>query len=252
MWSFSVYSIQLLSWLLLFGDSIKSSWLLLSRVSALYRYYENYGLVYVININTHNLFYVYRIFISDIYREIVSCSPTPGQQVSVILWNITITFWCLCEIVQFSLNTFIIVYSFVQGQHCVFLIAIIMVYFAISILCEITVWCMSSILIYMPYFSVYTICISEHCRAIVSYSSTPSQQVSVILWNITIPVWLKLQVHCVTFFFKCMKCLHHKLEKHIAPSLFHRTGRAFLNHRLFQGTSWLSVHFHCAIVLSIK
>ena len=46
--SFSFYSIQLLSWLLLFGASIASSLLSSSCVSAIYRYYENYGYVYVI------------------------------------------------------------------------------------------------------------------------------------------------------------------------------------------------------------
>ena len=49
-------------------------------------------------------------------------------------------------------------------------------------------------------FSVYTICISEQYRAIVSYSPTPGQQASAILWIITIIFWLQSQVHCVTFF----------------------------------------------------
>ena len=65
-------------------------------------------------------------------------------------------------------------------------------------------WFMSSILIHMTYFSVYTICISEHFREIVSYILTPSQQVSAILWNITITVWLQSQVHCVTYYFVLM------------------------------------------------
>ena len=65
----------------------------------------------------------------------------------------------------------------------------------------ITVWFMSSILINMTYFSVNIICISEHYWEIVSYSPTPSQQLSVILWSITIIVWLKSQVHCVTYYF---------------------------------------------------
>ena len=64
----------------------------------------------------------------------------------------------------------------------------------------ITVWCMSSILIHITYFSVHTICISEHYRAIVSYIPTPVQRVSAILWSITITVWLQSQVHCATFF----------------------------------------------------
>ena len=45
---FSFYSIQLLSWLPLFGARIALSWFPLSRVSALYWYYKIYGLVYVI------------------------------------------------------------------------------------------------------------------------------------------------------------------------------------------------------------
>ena len=54
--SFSFYSIKLLSWLILFGASISSSWLPSSRGSVLYWYHENYGVVYVININTHEIF----------------------------------------------------------------------------------------------------------------------------------------------------------------------------------------------------
>ena len=76
---------------------------------------------------------------------------------------------------------------------------------------NITVWCMSSILIDMTYFYVYTICNSEHYRVIFSYIPTPGQQVSAILWNITITVGFKSQVHRVTyFFFKCLTILHRK------------------------------------------
>ena len=70
-------------------------------------------------------FPVCTIWISELYRAIVSYSTTPGQQVSTILWNITINVWCLCEIVQFLLNTVIIMTSFVRGQNCVFVIAIV-------------------------------------------------------------------------------------------------------------------------------
>ena len=66
---------------------------------------------------------------------------------------------------------------------------------------KITIWCMSSILIRMTYFSVCTIFISEHYSAIVSYSPTPSQQASAIFWNITITVWLQSQVHRVNYYF---------------------------------------------------
>ena len=69
---------------------------------------------------------------------------------------------------------------------------------------KITVWCMSSILIHITYFFVYTICISEHYRAIVSYSPTPSQKVSEIFWNMTLTVWLKSQLHCVNYYFVLM------------------------------------------------
>ena len=69
---------------------------------------------------------------------------------------------------------------------------------------KIMVWCISSILIHMTYSSVYKIWISEHYRAIDSYSPTPSQQVSEILWSITITVWLQSQVHPVTYYFVLM------------------------------------------------
>ena len=59
---------------------------------------------------------------------------------------------------------------------------------------KITVWCMSSILIHMPNFSVYTISISEHYRSIVSYSPTPVWLVNEILWNITIAVWCLCEI----------------------------------------------------------
>ena len=67
-----------------------------------------------------------------------------------------------------------------------------------------TVWCMSSILIQMTYFFIYAIRISEHYRVIVIYIPTPSQQVSAILCNINITVWLKSQVHCATYDFVLM------------------------------------------------
>ena len=43
--------------LFFFGDSIAYFWSPSSFVSVIYRYYDNYGLVYVININTHDLFF---------------------------------------------------------------------------------------------------------------------------------------------------------------------------------------------------
>ena len=65
---------------------------------------------------------------------------------------------------------------------------------------KITVWCMSLIWIHMTYFSVCTICISEHYRDVFTYIPTPGQKVSAILWNITITVLLKSQVRRVIFY----------------------------------------------------
>ena len=106
--------------------SIASLWLPSSHVIVIYRYYKNYGLVSVININNMTYFFVYKIFISEHNMAIVSYSPTPGQQESAILWNITITVWCLCEIFQFLLNTVIILNSYVRGQNHVLVIATVM------------------------------------------------------------------------------------------------------------------------------
>ena len=64
---------------------------------------------------------------------------------------------------------------------------------------------MSSILIHMTSISVYTIWMSEHYRAIVGYSPTPGQQVSAILWNITVTVWLQSQVYWFTYYFVLMR-----------------------------------------------
>ena len=110
----------------------------------------------------------------------------------------------LCEIVQFLLNTVIIVNYFVRGQHRVFVIAIVTCECKNIDTTKITVRYMSSILIHRTYFSVYTIWISEHYRAIVCYSTTPSQQVSTIWWNITITVWLQSQVNRVAYYFVLM------------------------------------------------
>ena len=132
--SLNFYSIKLLPWIILFGASIASTWSPLSHVSALYRYYEYYGLVYLINMNRHDLFSVYKILISENYRDILSYSPTPGQQVSMVLWNITITVWCLCEIVKFLLITVVITTYFFWGHNHVYLIDIITGECAIPIL----------------------------------------------------------------------------------------------------------------------
>ena len=47
--------------------------------------------MYVVDINTHDLFSFYTIWFLEHYREIVGYMPTPGQKVGAIFWNITIT-----------------------------------------------------------------------------------------------------------------------------------------------------------------
>ena len=79
-------------------------------------------------------FSVFTIFVSDIYRAIVSYIPTSSQQLSAILWNITITVWCFCETVKFLLSTVIVVTPFVRGHHFIFNVAIVTCKCDISIL----------------------------------------------------------------------------------------------------------------------
>ena len=68
---------------------------------------------------------------------------------------------------------------------------------------NITVWCMSSILIRMACFSFYTIFISERYRPIVG-SIAPVQQVGAILWNMTITVGFQSHIYRVTYYFVFM------------------------------------------------
>ena len=63
--SFRYYSMQLIPWLLMFRASIASFWSPYKRVSALYWYFEYYGLVYIINIYTHDLFLFYKYSIHN-------------------------------------------------------------------------------------------------------------------------------------------------------------------------------------------
>ena len=59
-----------------------------------------------------NSFSIYKICNSEQYRVIASYSPTPGQQVGAILWNITITvgflshIFCVTYYYYFMLETF--------------------------------------------------------------------------------------------------------------------------------------------------
>ena len=110
----------------------------------------------------------------------------------------------LCDIRQFLLNTVIIVPYFVQVHHRVFVYRHFHVWVRYFDTTKIMVWYMYLILVHMTYFSIYIICISENYRLIVSYSPTPGQQVSAILWNITVTVWLQSQVHRVTYCFVLM------------------------------------------------
>ena len=79
----------------------------------------------------------------------------------------------LCEIVQFLLNTVIIMISFVLGKHRAFVAAIVTCEFAISILRKLRFGVCHQNFIHMTYFSVYITCISELYRVIVSYGTTP-------------------------------------------------------------------------------
>ena len=75
------------------GANIASSWSPYKRVSAIYWNQDFYGLIYLIDIYTHDLFYFDEIRNSEQYRVIVGYSPTPGQQVSVISWKYYYYFW---------------------------------------------------------------------------------------------------------------------------------------------------------------
>ena len=104
---------------------------------------------------------------------------------------------------------------------------------------------MSSILIQMTYFSVYTICISEHYRAIVSYIPTPIQQVSAIFWNITITVWLKSQVHRVNSFSSLM----HEMIKSQNTETYYTVIIFFLLGARFWTTGSFKVLANCHCIL---
>ena len=113
---------------------------------------------------------------------------------------------------------------------------------------------MSSILIHMTYFSVYTICISEYYRAIVSYSPKPSQQVSAIFWNITITVWLKSQVHCVNYYFPLMHEIitPQNTETHYTFIIFFIPGTRFWTTGRFKILADYKCILHRVIILSSK
>ena len=119
---------------------------------------------------------------------------------------------------------------------------------------KIMVWCMSSILIHMIYFSIYTIFISEHYRAIVSYCPTPSQQVSVIFWNITITFWLQSQVRSVTCFcfFNAWHFYITKYRNTLHRHYFVVTGTQFWTTGRFKVLADCQCILHHAIIISSK
>ena len=81
-------------------------------------------------------------------------------------------------------------------------------------------------------------------RAIVGYIPTPGQQVSAILWNININVWLQSQIHSLTYCFVLMHDIFTPQNiEHITQSLFCCTRSAVLNYRSFWATSRLPLHF---------
>ena len=127
------------------------------------------------------------------------------------------------------------------GKHCVLLICVhkgkcttfifILMWFGLSHLCGIQyntgwlfvivlhfvkrfVWDRSVLTQYIYYRDFYCLWAVSRIRdcAIVGYSPPPDQQSIVILWHITITVWLKSKVNRVTFLiYKCMTFLHHKI-----------------------------------------
>ena len=117
---------------------------------------------------------------------------------------------------------------------------------------KIAVWCMSSILIHMTYFFVYTIFISEHHREIFSYSPAPSQQVCAILWKFTITVWLQSQVHCVTFKIKCIEFYITKYRNTLHSHYFFVPGAHFWTTGNFKVLADCQCILHLTIILSSK
>ena len=96
---------------------------------------------------------------------------------------------------------------------------------------------------YHDFFSLWPA--SRLCdHAIFGYSPLPGQRVSTILWNITTTVWIKSQVHHVSYYFVLIHDIFtpKNTETHYKVSTF-CTRRAVLNHWSFRVTSWLSVHF---------
>ena len=68
------------------------------------------------------------------------------------------------------------------------------------------VWDRSVLTEYSYYREFYCLWPVSHLRDydIVGYNPPPGQQVSEILWNITTTVWLKSQVHHVTYYLVLM------------------------------------------------
>ena len=88
-------------------------------------------------------------------------------------------------------------------------------------------------------------------RAIVDYIPPPGQQVSAILWNITIHVWLKSQVHCVTYFF--LNAWHLYITKYRNTLHIHYfivLGARFQTTGIFERLVDCQCILHCTIIQS--
>ena len=110
--SFSFYSMQLILWLIFFGASIASSWSPSSRVSALYWYHKNYGFVYVININTYDIFFcLYEYAFQNTTGKLLL-----SQQVSATLWNINITVWLQSQVYRVTYY-FVLMHDIFTSQN---------------------------------------------------------------------------------------------------------------------------------------
>ena len=90
---FIFYSIHLLSWLLLFGTSIVSSWPPSSWVSAIYWYKKKYGLkVFVISFSFYSIKLLsWLLLLWDSIASFLS----PSSRVSAQYWYYKITVWCI-------------------------------------------------------------------------------------------------------------------------------------------------------------
>ena len=114
---FRYYWIHLLPWLLFLGPASR----LRDRHSHMWLRYIDITIIMVwcmssILIRT-TYFYFYTICNSEHYRVIVGYSPTPGQQVGAIWWNITITIGFISHIFRVTYYFVFMLESFTSQKY---------------------------------------------------------------------------------------------------------------------------------------